>query len=306
MKLEIVKRDDGKVVLKRIEGDFTDFLPEVLKRVNIIGEKCCQGTIEKLIIPDNIEEIEDSAFEDCGIEELIFEGDEINIGEGAFSENGISKLQLPKKAVLHAHAFYDNELETLFIPKDVKLCGEAIFARTSVTEVEIEDGLTELNNDIFEFSNLEKIKLPNTLTEIPYGAFSNVELKSLEIPEGVEIIGDYAFFDCDELTNVKLPTTLRKIGEGAFSQCVELKSINIPMGCEVAEDAFEGCSIQVNRINCNAERIIEKMIEFFTQREQISKEESNQMVEWLKSQQEVKQNTEDQSNETSQEEGNTI
>ncbi len=42
------------------------------------------------------------------------------------------------------------------------------------------------------------------------------QVKDLVIPEGVESIGAYAFYDCSTLTSVTLPSTLRYIGEQAF------------------------------------------------------------------------------------------
>ncbi len=57
----------------------------------------------------------------------------------------------------------------------------------------------------------------------------------LVIPEGVTVIGDYAFAYVDYMTlnnyglkGVELPESLRKIGYGAFARCVSLKEIVIP------------------------------------------------------------------------------
>lgn len=45
---------------------------------------------------------------------------------------------------------------------------------------------------------------------------------------GIEIVPDYAFFECGEIKNVKLPASVTSIGDYAFQNCVGLKSITIP------------------------------------------------------------------------------
>jgi hypothetical protein len=63
---------------------------------------------------------------------------------------------------------------------------------------------------------LKEITIPSSVKEICAGAFSNCEvLETAVIPEGVEIIGDFAFGGCGNLT-VVVPATVTSIGTGAF------------------------------------------------------------------------------------------
>lgn len=62
---------------------------------------------------------------------------------------------------------------------------------------------------------------------------------TLDIPEGVTIIGDFAFYTAVTLTVVTIPNGVRKIERGAFQQCTSLRSINIPEGVTtIGDDAF--------------------------------------------------------------------
>ena len=54
------------------------------------------------------------------------------------------------------------------------------------------------------------------------------EISSVVIPDGVEVIGDFAFADCSLLKNIELPKSLKTIGDRAFSGCKSLTSIKIP------------------------------------------------------------------------------
>lgn len=62
---------------------------------------------------------------------------------------------------------------------------------------------------------------------------------TLDIPEGVTIIGDFAFYAAVTLTIVTIPNGVRKIERSAFEQCTSLRSINIPEGVTtIGYDAF--------------------------------------------------------------------
>lgn len=51
-------------------------------------------------------------------------------------------------------------------------------------------------------------------------------LTSIEIPNSVINIGDYAFNSCHGLINVVIPDIVTSIGEHAFAWCNNLKEIN--------------------------------------------------------------------------------
>ena len=66
---------------------------------------------------------------------------------------------------------------------------------------------------------------------------------ALEIPEGVETIGAFAFENTLRIESVRLPSTLRSLGPGAFSNCGNLKEIDLPEGVkEIPAGCFLGCA----------------------------------------------------------------
>lgn len=67
--------------------------------------------------------------------------------------------------------------------------------------------------------------------------------KDVAVPEGVKMIADKAFADCDTIEYATLPSSLVWIGRGAFSKCKNLKRIEIKDGIEDFDyDSFSGCS----------------------------------------------------------------
>ena len=81
------------------------------------------------------------------------------------------------------------------------------------------------------------------VTTIGVGLFAYCDdLKSVEIPDSVNVIWDYAFGGCSGLTGIDLPDDLYRIGEGVFSGCSSLKSIDLPDGLDwIGPYAFSNC-----------------------------------------------------------------
>ena len=53
------------------------------------------------------------------------------------------------------------------------------------------------------------------------------DLTSIEIPEGVTSIGNYAFRGCTSLTSIEIPSSVTSIGDDAFRGCTSLTSIGM-------------------------------------------------------------------------------
>lgn len=51
-------------------------------------------------------------------------------------------------------------------------------------------------------------------------------IKTVIIPNTVEVIGSYAFFYCDGLVNITIPESVTSIGDDAFSYCSSLTTVN--------------------------------------------------------------------------------
>jgi hypothetical protein len=68
-------------------------------------------------------------------------------------------------------------------------------------------------------------------------------IKAVVIEDGVQSIGDYAFYDCAVLESVIIPNGVTNIGIAAFLGCTVLENVTIPSGVEVIGDmAFSDCA----------------------------------------------------------------
>ncbi len=72
---------------------------------------------------------------------------------------------------------------------------------------------------------IQRLSIPSTMKEMESSFSASYELRDLELNEGVEVIGKYAFSNCISLETVVLPSTVTEIGYRAFSGCEKLTEI---------------------------------------------------------------------------------
>jgi hypothetical protein len=103
--------------------------------------------------------------------------------------------------------------------------------------VEIMEGTFGLTN-----SKLRKIHLPSTLRKMEVNTFIRCPLEKIELPEGITEIPDYMCESCEDLKNVVLPSTIKRINHGAFNCCIKLPSIDLPDSIETIDcSVFRYC-----------------------------------------------------------------
>lgn len=105
-------------------------------------------------------------------------------------------------------AFSENSsLETVIIGRNIFYLGEGAFSNCA-----------KLQTFAVEFvSNLRRIP--------DYCAAGCVQLKNLILPNGIEEIGERAFYGCSALEAVVIPESMQKIGKEAFFMCPNLQTV---------------------------------------------------------------------------------
>lgn len=79
-----------------------------------------------------------------------------------------------------------------------------------------------------DFINLKYATLPRTLVEIPQKAFFNCPLTTINLPDTVEKIDNYAFKGTSLSGSLYLPKSLKTIGVGAFDSLKLTGTLTIP------------------------------------------------------------------------------
>ena len=92
-------------------------------------------------------------------------------------------------------------------------------------------------------------EMPTRIAAIPTGdevLFSSEGrqyTRTVEIPNNVTTLGDYAFNGCTGLTNITFPDSLTTINQSAFGNCTGLTNITFPDSLTtINQSAFGGCT----------------------------------------------------------------
>lgn len=91
-------------------------------------------------------------------------------------------------------------------------------------------------------AQLTEVEICENTRQIHRYAFYESNIRNIEIPEGVTLIGDYAFYNCKELKRITFPSTLQSICHYCFANCTKLKVIDLPSANFIYSNAFENCT----------------------------------------------------------------
>lgn len=234
--------------------------------VRTIGESAFQNnkSIKSVIIPKNVQKIEKLAFYGCSNLESVTMAEGVEeIGIQAFSETHLKSVVLPKSITKMDRLVFTscNQLTSIdFTEGTYDINGDIIGSCAALTDIKISGSNAKYqvkDNVLYE-------KDGKTVCYCPTGRKTD-----LRVPDGVEHIGDFAFWDCFNaegtilkvtlpdsvktigeraffsagIENITLPENVEEIGEEAFYYCAKLKQITIPAKTtEIGFNAFGSCS----------------------------------------------------------------
>ena len=183
-----------------------------------------KNTLLELTLPSGTEEIGEQAFNGCSVLHLTAIPSKLStIGVGAFS--GCSSMDLSIKFPATLKTLGEGAFEGCrsIVSADFSACSDLNFGTRvfsgcrSLEWANLPEGMTSLPSGTFSDAGLLSVTLPSTLETIEEGAFYGSGLQTVEIPEGVTRIGKNAFSNTVSLQTVTFPATLEYIGDWAFA-----------------------------------------------------------------------------------------
>ncbi len=172
-----------------------------------------------------------------------------SIGNSAFSScSGLISITIPNNVIsIGSRAFSScSSLTSITIPNKVKSIGSnAFYGCTGELTINCKIPSSSSNYDgVFYGSNFSSIKISEGVDSIGNYAFYNCSnLSSVEISNSVISIGSNAFYGCTGITSLTIPNSVTSIGNSAFYNCSGLTSVTIGNSVtSIGNSAFSGCS----------------------------------------------------------------
>lgn len=153
----------------------------------------------------------------------------IEIGDYAFNETAIESITIPNSVnMLGKYVFKDcKDLKSCILPNNLKeIPFEAFCACSSLTSIIIPEGCKTIGPYAFWGCSFSSIIIPSTVESIGgYAFYYCSKLVAILIPEGVESLGDRVFDGCSSLTTLTIPASVTKIGDLTASILPNLTSV---------------------------------------------------------------------------------
>jgi len=237
-----------------------------------------EGSEAKVTVPADIngvpvKEIGDFAFYyNTDLTEIVFNANLEKIGVSAFSgcRNLAVVIDIGKTLrYIDANAFERcKSLSNFPFPQGLSVIGNHAFSDSGVVTVNLPDSLYHIGNGAFsECESLYGFLIngdPNgeslcfkVIGGVLYSgtgskliAYPTASSLSYDMPEGVRIIGSYAFAGAEQLKKVNFPSSLKKIESYAFYNCENIEELNLPEFLEfIGHGAFASFSVSVNEVS---------------------------------------------------------
>ena len=167
---------------------------------------------------------------------IVFAGELTTIGANAF--NGcynLFNISLPNSVTeIGEKAFYDcKNIEALTLGSGLRHCHDMAF-----------DGCFNLHSlhipSIYSWCNITFDSSTSNPASYSYKLLiDKTAVKNLAIPNGIEHISDYAFYNNSALESVSVPASVVSIGKGAFYGCDNISSVDATSVSRWCEIEFE-------------------------------------------------------------------
>lgn len=201
----------------------------VKNKIVYVNDNASSGEKGKLdLLASGITEIGEYAFAGvAGITELVLPETLTAIGDGAFANASIEKIQFNGAAIteIPARAFTGSKINSIELPASVSIIGDYAFSGAKkLANANLENVLTigdyAFYDTAFATLNLASVK---SVGAFAFAASKKATYNTVSLP-AVETIGMFAFLGGLE-TTVTLPQSVKEIGIGAFASSKNLVAI---------------------------------------------------------------------------------
>ena len=233
------------------------FESDALERIGV--NSFAESGLEEITLPNSVVRIESGAFQCCKmLKRVTFPMDSrlAHIGSAVFLGSGIDEFIAPKnlKEIEHGTFSCCNKLRRIVLNEGLKKLG-------AKDDGHARNNFFDTGPGVFEFSELEEIVLPSTLTDIGTDTFKNCSSirviwtencdrasirrrlcsSVVVLPERLTALGGAFLRDLRREKDIVLPEDIHEIGEQWFKN-TDVESVIVPASVKtIGEEAFQNC-----------------------------------------------------------------
>lgn len=206
------------------------------------------------IVPNETKKIGDYSFEGCSsLNSITLPSGLTTIGNDAFKGcESLESIEIPSKVSYMGYSVFQecSSLTSINIPASVTSIGNLTFdCCSSLTSINVSGD----NND---YSSDDGVLFNKNKTEIL--ACPNGRRSSYSVPDGVTVIGEFAFYHCSRIPSITIPDSVITIKSMAFVECHSVTTFHIGSKVSsIADDALylgmgrSLLSFDVDELNAN-------------------------------------------------------
>lgn len=204
--------------------------------------------ILKLNIEEGIKKIDDDAFNNAGLLEVILPESLEYLGDEALAYNKCEINYVNNLKYVGVGAFSDTNLKGEIYLKNIEY-GRYAFGNTKVSKVSFDDNIKIIPEGLFSnVLNLEEVLLPDNLEVIGDYAFTGTNLKILELKDEVKV-GRNAFSDNHNLNELKFLGDNIELGDRSFENNINLNKVDFGKLKNINSDAFRGAPLNKMKLS---------------------------------------------------------
>ena len=218
-----------------------------------------------LALPTNLSSIGEAAFRSCPISTLEFKSNVSYIYENAFYNcSSLSNITIPctfdkdvftdnysgiyaerSSDVFYVSSDYSSPCSNEFNYSHINENNDIYLSGTCGSDVNYQitcDGTLKISGSGYMYDYNFKGSPYSSTTFTPWKGYEGI-IKKIVVENGVNHIGDYAFYRCYNVQSVQIAESVSSIGTNAFGRCSSLSEITIPESISsVSESTFEKCN----------------------------------------------------------------
>ena len=203
----------------------------------------------------------------------------VGLGHGFLADSNVRTIDIPDTVRYVGSIGYSSGINSIQLPDSVEEIFGSILPETYLSSIELPAHLKFLCKDAFIFTDIRELTLPDSLEYIGGNPLPEIRIEALHlsenhpyfelvngmliskqdhrllvyvntseaetclVPEGVEIIEDFAFCMAKNLKTVILPDSVSRIEQYAFEFCTALEHVRLPKNSiYIDENAFYFCN----------------------------------------------------------------